>query len=230
MSYYSAPLNYGQTGPLSYPYADNSREIIVEKPSSAPAAVAGAAAGAITGGIIGGAINPYFKNNNEIKDSFANKVYEKYVSKGPQERKDFHEQSKKVLKDIKGAKNADELRTILNNNAEVKKIIGADFISSMTDGNLASNKDSIIKTIEAKNKENVQNVRNNIQKCWNATEKKWEKPAGTDENLYKSVKSVKNWLRTENVCKGIGIGALTAGLAAYAAHKLYTHHKESAQQ
>ena len=231
MSYsYSTPLNYGQTAPLTYSGVENGQVVQRRSSSSAPVAVAGAAAGGIAGGIIGGAINPYFKKNNDDKDTFTHKVYEKYAKNGPQEVKDFYEQSKKVLKDIKGAKNADEIRNILNNNAEVKKIISDDLISGMTDGNMVSNKNSIIRTIEAKNNENVQTIRNSIQKCWNAAEKKWEKPAGINDDVYKSISKVKNWMVAENVFKGIGIGVVTAGLAAYAAHKLYTHHKESAQQ
>ena len=224
---YSTPLTYGdpQT-PLAYDYMNNNRR----KPSSVPAAGVGFAAGAIAGGVIGSKINPYFNKSDsaQIKDSFASAAQKKYIKKyGTEAERNFDSQAQKVLKELKGAKNADEVKNLLNNNAEVRNIIDSGLIDSLDDKNIKTNKESIKTAIENTQKSKVETMKNNIVKCWNQTDKKWEKPTGMSDDIYKAIKNTADNMKHNNIWKGIGIGGVGLGLAAFAAHKLYLHNKEA---
>ena len=228
MSYsYSTPFTNGQM--VQPQYYDVSQQAY-QKPSSLSAGIAGAAVGGLTGGIIGGVVNPYFAKNGEVKDTFSHKAFKNYLKAKPEAGKDLYEQGQKVLKEIKNAKSVDEVKTLITNNAKIKEIISNDLIQGMTDANLSSNKNSIVQTINAKMNENIQNMKNNIQRCWNREAKKWEKPAGMEDVIYNSINKAKRWLTSENIFKGVGIGVLAGGITAFVAHKLYTYKKESAQQ
>ena len=247
MSYsYSTPLSYGTQQPASYDYQPDyqynpePQEIQDTTPKtkrSWPYGVGGALIGATGGSIIASKKNPYMKNGIPT-DTFSRMAYNKYADKYASEAvKKSYGQYNEVIKKIDKVKTTDELKTLLNNNPEASKEVSTalnktteEFLSTVTDTNLASNKETIKKKLESANQTRYQNMKNDIARCWDTENKKFVKPDGMEDGIFDAIKKTTGRVKANFIAKYAAISALVVGAVAYLAHKIITIKKQNSQQ
>ena len=251
MLHYSCatPLSYGPAQQLSYldPVQPQFRSEGNVKPkkrqrdknSSTPYGIAGAAVGGVAGGIIGAKRNPYMKNGVPT-DTFAKKVYDRYMKIAPEEEKNAYNQFNEVIKNIDKVKDTDELKTLLNNNPKASADIASaltnttaeEYLSSVSNTNLAENKTAIKKRLEHANELRFKNLKNEITNSgvWDATKKKFIKPDSMPEEKFKAIKKTARRMKAGCIAKWATISAALVGVGAVVAHKLIQHKKQTPQQ
>lgn len=247
MSYsYSTPLSYGPNQPLSYSnkptvqYDASGRPYPMVKVSSIPAAMSGAGLGLIGGGIAGALKkNPYIVNGLPT-DNFAVLAYEKYLKKAPDIERKAYYQSNEVIKQLDSIKTTDELKTLINNNPEASKELSTAlnktteaYLSTVSDTNLAANKEVIKNKLEAANKTRYQNMKNEISRAWNNEKKTFVKPNNMDNAVFKAIKRTTGKARAEFITKYALIAGAITGVAAFTIHKiinLVNHRRQFKQQ
>ena len=201
---YSSPLTYGpQQNGVYY------NEMEYKKPSAAPAAIAGVAAGGVTGAVIGSRKNPYMTKSGEVLDSFAKTAYENYVNKvadaGKEELKTLFEANKEAAK---------EICTELKQTPE-------EFLNRITQDNLNKNKTSIKEKITAGNNTRYQDMKNQIQACWDKDKKKFVKSDSVKEDAFKAIKKSTNGIKGKIMAKYAAIGAVIAGIVGFILGKIF---------
>lgn len=233
---YSMPLSYGNQPPLSYDERIQSPVVIKERPSSAPAAMFGGIVGLAAGSVIGAKQHPYMKNGIPT-DTFAKKAYDKYMKHAPAAEQESYGQYKEVLKKLDKVKTVDELKTLINNNPKAADEISTalekttdEYLSTITESNLSSNKETIKRKLEAGNATRFQNMKNQITTCWDAATKKFVKPASMDDPTFKAIKKSANMIKSKFIAVWALSSAAALGIVSFIGHKLYQHKKESANQ
>ena len=235
MSYsYSTPLSYGPNQPLSYnnnapmvQYDASGRPYPVQKVSSVPAGMTGVGLGLIGGGIAGALKkNPYMVNGLPT-DNFAVLAYERYLKKAPDIERKAYYQSNEVIKQLDSIKTTDELKTLINNNPEASKELSTAlnktteaYLSTVSDTNLAANKEVIKNKLEVANKTRFQNMKNEISRAWNNEKKTFVKPSNMDDSVYKAIKRTTGKARAEFVTKYALIAAAITGAVTFTVHKI----------
>lgn len=220
---YSSPLTYGpQQNGVYY------ESMEYKKPSAVPATIGGMAIGGITGAIIGNRKNPYMTKSGEVLDSFAKTAYEKYVSTATDAGKEAYEGSQNILKKIDTVKSPEELKTLLDSNKEAAKEICTElkqtpeeFVEKVTQDNLGKNKTTIKEKITAGNNMRYQDMKNQIQACWDKDKKKFVKNDNVKEDVYKAIKKSTNGIKGKIIAKYAAIGAAIAGAVGFIAAKLF---------
>ena len=230
---HSTPLSYGPNQPLSYNntqavrYDALGNPYPVTKASSLPAAMTGAGLGFVGGGLAGLLKkNPYMVNGIPT-DEFAKLAYEKYLKKAPEVESKAYNQANEVISQLDKIKNTDELKTLINNNPEASKELSTalnktteEYLSTVSDTNLASNKEVIKNKLEAGNKTRYQNMKNEITRAWNNEKKTFVKPDNMDDNIFKAIRKTTGKAKANFVAKYALISALITGAVAFTAHKI----------
>lgn len=231
-SYSTVPLSYGPNDQFGYEVDANQNQR-----KSHPSLLAGgiaAVVGAGGGVIVGSKINPYMKNGVPT-DKFAKLSYDRFVKSASDDVRQSYDQYKEVLKKIDKVKDADQLRTLMNNNPEASKVVSeplhketAEFLSLVNETNLSSNK-TIIKD-GMKNAINARHadMKNNISSCWDAG--KFVKPDGMDDKMFEAIQKTTKRVKAGCIAKWAGISAAVLGVATFVIHKIIRNKKESAQQ
>ena len=251
MSHYSyaTPLSYGPAQRLSYlePVEPQFRSEGNVKPpkrqrdknSSVPYGIAGAAVGGVAGGITGAKRNPYMKNGIPT-DTFAKKVYDRYMKIAPEEEKNAYNQFNEVIKNIDKVKDTDELKALLNNNPKASADIASaltnttaeEYLSSVSNTNLAENKTAIKKRLEHANELRFKNLKNEIANSgvWDATKKKFVKPDNMAEEKFNAINKTARRMKAGCIAKWAVISAAVVGVVATAVHKVIQLKKQTPQQ
>ncbi len=218
---YSAPLTYGpqQNGV----YYDG---MTYQKPSAAPFAIGGAVIGSGVGAFIGSKKKSDISKNGEVTDTFAKSVYEKYVDKVADAGKESYNGGKDILKKIDNVKTPEELKTLFDANKEAAvdmctelKQTPDEFLNNVSKDNLKANKKTIKEKLTAGNNTRYQNMKNQIQACWDKDKKKFVKNENVNEELLKILK--KSTSGAKNILKGAAIGGAIAGVAGFILGKLF---------
>jgi hypothetical protein len=226
LSYNDSPYS------MQYDNQYQTQQFPARKPSSAPYALAGLAIGGAGGAFLGFKKNPLVDKSGLVRDSFAHDVYAKYLTKNPNAGKEAYNQGLNIIKKIDSVKSADKLKSLLTSNSEAVKEMCAEledmpeeFIQRITDDDLASNKKVIKERLVAGNKNRAQNIKNQIQACWNNQTKKFEQAESVKDEVFKSIKKVSNAAKSKVVTKYAAIGAVVTGCVAYLTHKVLTYQK-----
>ena len=212
---------YSQINPQVYPqiypqiYPQNSR-----KGSVLGGVLTGAAVG-FTGGAVVAAGVDYFKskkpvsNSGEVSESFAQKVLDKiikkdYVAKG----KEFFKQKVNVLKNIDASKTPEKFKKLMQKNRAFCQTL-FDGISldtmcnTVTKENIKGKIAAIKQRVQASLSTEIQNIKDSVKLCWDSENKKFVKPSGIDDKLFKIIKNTKNDINWKKVGK---YGGITAGI------------------
>lgn len=222
------PANYGpQQAQFQY------NEMRYQKPSAMPYAITGA----VLGGAAGAGIGAYKSNQNssfvsktgEIADNFAKNVFEKYIKKAGGEAQKSYQGNLNILNKINNIKTPEELKALFEANKEASDLFfkdlnqtSDDFIKKVTPQNLAENKKTISDNITAKNKTLYQDMKNQIQACWNKDKKKFVKSENVSDDVFKIIKKSTGGVNWKTIGKYAGIGALATAIIAYFAGLLTT--------
>ena len=224
---YQNPTTYETYTPVKY---DSAYYVNEQKTSSAAfPTLAGAVVGGTVGGVVGYKGHPYMSNNLP-KDSFTKKAYAKYVEKVAGSEKTIHTQGKEILKKIEKVKTVDELKSLLQNQQDAaKEALGHsydDIINNLSETNLGQNKKTIKTAIKTQQENKIQKMKNWIQTCWDAKNKKFEKTTGMADDVFSSIKKSAEKFKFTNMGKGILIGATTTGLVGFIASKIIQAKKQ----
>lgn len=229
---YSTP-SYVQNNPYGYQIAPYR----AEKKSSMPAATAGAVAGLAGGAIVGARKStPYMVNGVPTTD-FVKLVYNKYLPKASEAEQLAHKQGNEIINKLNSIKTVDELKILLNNNAEASKEITEtlhtsldEYLNSVSDKNLTSNKDLIKQKMELSEKLRLENFKNKITQAWDAEKKAFAKPDNMDDAVFKAIKDTTGKAKTKFIAKYAAATAAIAGAVTYILHKIITGAKHNHQQ
>ena len=182
------------------------------------AAIGFAGGAAVTVGV------DYFKSrkpvngNGEVSEKFAKRVLDRiiskdYVAKG----KAFFNQKKNVLKNIDASKTPEKFRKLMQKNKAFCSTL-CDGISletmcnTVTKENIKGKISAIKQRVQASLSTEIQNIKDSISLCWDKENKKFVKPKGVDDKLFKIIKNTKNDINWQKVCKNGGIAAGVLGL------------------
>lgn len=216
-AYPSGPLTYGpQQGGVYYEGTS------YQKPSVAPTVIGTAVIGGAIGAFAGNKKNPFITKSGEVVDSFAKSAYEKYVNKVPSAGKEAYEGGLNILKKIDSVKSPEELKNLFDTNKEAAKDVCAElkqtpeeFLKKVTDKNLGNNKKVIKEKINAGNNTRYQDMKNQIQICWDSEKKKFVKNDAVKDDAYKAIKKATKGIKGKIIAKYAVIGAGIAGLTGF---------------
>lgn len=183
--------------------------------------------GAATGAIISLRKNPLINKAGEVSSEYAVKTYEKILEKSKDAEKVVYEQTQELLKKIEGVKSADELKTLLKQYPEAVDSLSKDlkktpekFIKHVNRWNLGRNKKVIRQRLEAANNLRYQDVKNQIQACWDSNAKKFVKGEGVSDTVYEAIKNVKNSTKAKAAGKkALVVGGISA-VCGFVLHKI----------
>jgi hypothetical protein len=211
---------------------DNSSS--TNKSSSAPYVLSGSVLGAGIGGYLGYRKNPYIKKDGKVVDSFAKNVYENYIDKAGESAKNAYYQGQNILKKINSVSSVDGFQDLLISNEEATKEICTElehtpeeFLKNVTANNISANKQTIKERINAANKNRIQNIKNQIQACWNKKSNKFEQVDSVREEVFKSINKTAQGAKFKIIAKYAAISGALVGVAAYITHKILSLKSEN---
>lgn len=223
-------MTYSYQGPLTYGPQQNGvyyDGMTYQKPSSAPATIGGLVVGGGVGAYLGNKKNPYMKNG-EVSDTFAKSAYEKYVNKASDAGKEAYNGGLEILKKIDNIKNPEELKTLMNVNKDAAidictelKQTPEEFLNNISQENLQANKKIIKEKINAGNNTRYQDMKNQIQACWDKDKKKFVKNDNVKEDVYKAIKKSTSGIKNKIIMKYAAIGGAIAGAVGFVLSKLF---------
>ena len=218
---YSTPLAYGPQPDLAY-YDD----FTYKKSSSVPATAVSALAGGGVGTYMACRKSPTILKNGEISDTFVKQTFESYVSHAADSGKEAYNEGLNILKKIDSVKTPEELKSLMDSNKEAAKEFCAemkqtpeDFLSNVTKDNLKDNKKVIKEKITAGNNTRYQDIKNQIQACWDKDAKKFVQKDSVKDDVYQAIKKSNSGIKGKMIAKYVAIGAGIAGLLGYVVSK-----------
>lgn len=220
---YSTPLTYGpQQNVVHYEGTTHT------KPSALPATMGSLLVGGGIGAAIASCKTPYLTKSGEISDTFARTTFENYINRTAESGKEAYEGCLNILKKIDNIKNPEELKALMDANKEAGKEIcnemkqtPEEFLSNITKENLNENKKVIKDKITATNNSRYQNIKNQIQACWDKENKKFIKKDTVKEEVYQTIKNSTTKMKGKVIAKYAAIGAGIGGVLGFAATKLF---------
>ena len=220
---YSTPLTYGPQPSVQYDRTN------YKKPTGAvPAGIAGVIVGGAAGAVIGNSKNPYITKSGEVVDGFAKSAYEKYINNIAKTGKEAYNGGLEILKKIDNIKSPEELKSLLSKNEHTAKDICVElkqtpeeFLNNVSQDNLSANKKIIKEKINAGNNTRYQDMKNQIQACWNKDKKKFVKAETVNEDVYKAIKKSTSGVKGKIIGKYAAIGAAIAGIVGYIIGKVF---------
>lgn len=217
---YSTPLTYGPQTELAY------YDTAHKKSSSASATVVSAIAGGGVGAYMGYRKSPTISKSGEISDAFVKQAFENYINKSADSGKEAYNEGLNILKKIDSVKTPEELKSLMDANKEAAKEFCAEmkqtpeeFLSNVTSDNLKDNKKVIKEKITAGNNTRYQNVKNQIQACWDKDSKKFVKKDSVKDDIYEVIKKSNSGMKGKTIAKYTAIGVGVAGLVGYIVSK-----------
>lgn len=221
---YQAPLTYGpqQNGV----YYDG---MTYQKTSAAPVAtIGGVLVGGGVGAYLGNKKNPYITKNGEISDTFAKSAYEKYVNKATDAGKEAYNGGLEILKKIDGVKSPEDLKALFDANKDAASDICTElkqtpeeFLNNVSQDNLSANKKTIKEKINAGNNTRYQDMKNQIQACWDKDKKKFVKNDNVKDDVFKAIKKSTGGIKSKIIMKYAAIGGAIAGVTGFVLGKLF---------
>ena len=223
---YSNPLNYGQQ---QYPMQYEGMQY--RKPSAIPLAAGGAIAGGIAGASFGAykgySLDSYISKNGNVVDSFARNIYEKHINNSTDEIKEIYNQGLDILNKIKSVKNTDELKQLLETNRKAADTICKDlnqnlddYLKNITADNLDANKKSIKDKLNIVNNARYQEMKNQIQACWDKDKKKFIKSDTVSDDIFQIIKKTTSKFNWKKMFKFAAIGSAITAIVTFIAGKL----------
>lgn len=223
-------MTYSYSGPLTYEPQQNGlyyQGQSYQKPSAVPAALTGAVLGGATGAVIANCKKPYMPKNGEFADSFVKTVYDKYMKNANNSGKEAYEGGLNILKNIDSVKSAEELKTLFKENELAAKDICTElkqtpeeFLERVTDKNLNKNKKTIKEKINAGNNTRYQDMKNQLEACWDKSKKKFVENDSVKEEVFKAIKKSSE-VSAKTIGKHAAIGAAVAGVLGFISAKLF---------
>lgn len=225
---YSNQLSYGpQQQPLQY----NQTGMNYKKPSATSIAVGGALLGGIAGGGYGirkgYSLDSYISKNGKVVDSFAVDIFEKHINASTNDLKESYNEGLNILNKIKSIKKPEELKQLLEANPKAANNLCKDlnqsledYIVNITVDNLEANKKSIKDKITSGNNAHYQNMKNQIQACWDKNKKKFVKNENVPNDLFDIIEKTTNKFNWKKMGKFAAIGTAITGIVTFIAAKL----------
>lgn len=222
---YQNQLNYGTQGPLLY------EGMRYKKPSAIPYTLTGGVIGGLAGGCYGAykstRKDSFISKNGNINKDFIKETYEKYLKTSKNSDKDIYEGSIKILDKIDSVKTSEEIQELFNANKEAAteifnelKQTPEDFAKNISQNNLAENKKVIKDKINAANNARYQNIKNQIQACWDKDKKEFIKNENVSDDLVKILKKTSNKLNWKTMGKFAVIGSAISAVIGFITAKL----------
>lgn len=174
----------------------------------------GATVGGIAGGYLGYRQNPIITKDGCVKDSFAHSVFKSLPETPDNTYKKIYDKNILVLEKLKNIKNTLELKNLATENPKIFSEIKIN-IDNIDKSNLSENITAIEDFIKAKNKNEIINFKNNIQKIWNPTNKKFENAGDISDELFNTIKKSATKIRISKILKSAGVGALVGGILMF---------------
>ena len=213
MSYsYQSPNPYGGT------YNDS---VQTRKPSAIPGAVLGSVIGGTTGAIIGNKKGSIINKNGEFNDAFVKNIYEEHIN-GSKNLKEIYNGRQNIINNIDKVKNQEELKTLFEKNKATadsfcKEInqTSEEYLSRISEKNIDSNKKIIKDKFITDNKVQYQDMKNQIQACWNKDKKSFVKAESVSDDVFNTIKKSKNKIKYKSTGKFGIIGAVVGAVCGY---------------
>lgn len=230
---YQGPVTYSQPGSVGYgPYQVNQYG---RKSSALPATLGGLAVGATIGGIVNGRKNPFIGKDGNATDTFARKVLKRTIESSDETAKTIYKQRNLLLKNIDKAKNVEELTSLINANKDavddiLMKELGKnsdEFLTDVSKSNLGKNKANLKGYIQKAENLRLQDLKNQIESAWDATKKKFEKPARMTDDMFNNIKKSTSGMKAKLVGKGMLIGGAIAAAGGFIIHNILKAKKNS---
>ena len=219
----NAPLAYTNQPYVVQEPVKQSQPLRLNKTTAAT--VCGAGLGAVAGITVGAIKNPYI-NNGSATDEFVKRVYEKYA-KSDDAVKKIYKQENEILSKLRKVRSVDDLKTLFNNNKEAAKeycdAVGKtpdEFIENVTKNNLSSNKKTIKEKLSAEIKTRFQSAKNDIEKCWNKSEKKFAKADGVSDKMFEAINKSKGGMKAMIIGKYALIATAVGACAGFLSQML----------
>ena len=208
---------------------DYSQMAQPKAPSSLGVGIKTGLVGATAGALISLRHNPIIDKAGEVSTDYAIKTYEKFLENSKDDVKKAYEQGLELIKKIDNAKSPDELKNLLKSYPEAVDFIAKDlkktpekFIKNISRWNLNKNKKVLKNKLEASNKLRYQDVKNQIQACWDVEAKKFVKSDSVSDAMYEAIKNVKNSAKAKAAGKkALVVGGISA-VGAFILHKIFS--------
>ncbi|MBR2430209.1 hypothetical protein IKB17_01940 [bacterium] len=221
---YSNPVTYGPQQNGVY-YEDPSKK---KKFTAGSAAATGVVLGGTVGAIIGARNKSFVSKEGEFTDSFVRTTYDNYMNKAGENSSKAYKESLKILKKIDSVSSPEELKNLLNANPEAAEEIcnelkksPDDFLKNVTKRNLNKNKRTIKTKINANNTTRLQDMRNQIDLCWDANKRKFIKHENVSDDVFNVIKNTKNKIKWSAIGKNALVGAVCTGIFGFAFTKIF---------
>lgn len=227
---YSNPVTYGATNNQNQ-YQDVT--VKKKKNQAVPYAITTGAIGGGVGAIIGYKKNPFITSKGTATDGFTKSAYNKYSSMAGTAEKTLATERKDILKELDKIKNADDLKTLLNDKkTAAKDALGKsydDIVNHLSDKTLSQNKSTIKTALKAQEETCLQKMKNWIADCWNKDNKKFEKAKNISDDVFESIESATKGAKWNMTGKYAAIGLVASGLLGYFAYNFVAHKKQAKQ-
>lgn len=227
---YSTPVTYG-TGNNPDQYQVKVKK---KRNQALSYGIATGVIGAGAGAIIGYKKNPYITSKGTATDTFAKTAYAKYSSAAGTTEKTLATERKEILKELDKIKNADDLKTLLQDKkTAAKEALGTsydDIINHLSDNTLSQNKSTIKTALKSQEETSLQKMKNWIASCWNKDNKKFEKAKGVSDDAFEAIESATKGSKWKMTGKYAAIGLAVAGLTGFFAYNFIANKKQAKQQ
>lgn len=222
---YSSPVSYGpQANGTYYEAAPLSNK----SSSAKPATIGGLALGGVTGAIIGATKKNYVNKDGSFSDSFVKSTFENYINNSADSSKKAYTEGLEILKKIDSVKTPEELKALFDANPEAAgeifnelKQTPDDFLNKIRKRSLNSNKKTIKSKINAGNNTRYQDIKNQIELCWDTNKKKFVKDENVEEAVFNAINKSKGKIQWRTIGKFAALGAVAAGLTGFVFAKIF---------
>ena len=192
--------------------------------------------GAAAGALVSLKHNPIIDKAGEISSEYVVKTYEKYLENSKDEVKKAYEQSIELIKKIDNAKSPDELRNLLKTYPDAVDFIAKDlkktpdkFLKNINRWNLGRNKKTLKNRLKSANELRYQDIKNQIQACWDSEAKKFVKSENVSDSVYEALKNVKNSAKAKAAGKKALVVGGIAAVGGFILHKFLSIRAQAKQ-
>ena len=203
-------------------------------PSSIPALFSGMVAGGLTGGVISMFKKPEMFKDGVVDDKKIKKTFEKIYEKTGGDVKARYDARNTVINKIGKIKTNEELLNLLTENDiaidDFEKNTNQtleEFVNSIKDHqSLKKHTKTIKESLENTNRVCFNTMEDKILSCWDKDKKKWVKPEGMADDVFKIIKKTNAKGRVGSILKATGLGAVLGGAGFAAIYKFLVPKKQ----
>lgn len=221
---YSSPVSYGpQQNDVYYTNTMPKKHF-----SAGNAMTTGVVLGGLAGTVVGATKKNYVNKDGSFSDSFVKSTFENYINNSEESSKKAYTEGLEILKKIDSVKTPEELKALFDANPEAAEEIfnelkqtPDDFLNKIRKGNLNRNKKAIKSKINAGNNTRYQDIKNQIELCWDTNKKKFVKDENVEEAVFNAINKSKSKIQWRTIGKFAALGAVAAGLAGFVFAKIF---------